>query len=141
MSWRWLLWSSVIGLIALVLLMPLRVALPASDLQQMGLSARQVAGTIWYGRIAELMLGRQLLGTFDVRLDPAALLLGRIAMPFERLDAAQGPLTGVLRARVLVRSATPPPSALLPEYVSCRVSSSRTLAPTFDTTRCAHVGR
>jgi hypothetical protein len=98
MSWRWLIWTSVIGLIALVLLMPLRVALPASDLQRMGLSARQVAGTIWYGRIGDLMLGRQLLGTFDVRLDPAALLLGRVAMPFERLGATEGPLTGVLRA-------------------------------------------
>jgi general secretion pathway protein N len=98
MSWRWLIWVTGIGLLALVLLMPLRVALPASDLQRLGLSARQVAGTIWAGRIGDLMLGRQLLGTFDVRLDPGALLLGRIAMPFERLGSTDGPLTGVLRA-------------------------------------------
>jgi general secretion pathway protein N len=87
-----------IALIALLLLLPLRVALSAADLQRLGLSARQVGGTIWQGRIGELMLGRQLLGTFDVRLDPGALLLGRVAMPFERLDQVQGPLTGVLRA-------------------------------------------
>jgi general secretion pathway protein N len=98
MNWRWAVWTVGIGLIALLLLLPLRVALSAADLQQLGLSARQVGGTIWNGRIGELMLGRQLLGTFDVRLDPGALLLGRVAMPFERLDAVQGPLTGVLRA-------------------------------------------
>jgi general secretion pathway protein N len=98
MNWRWAVWTVGIGLIALLLLLPLRVALSAADLQQLGMSARQVGGTIWQGRIGELMLGRQLLGTFDVRLDPGALLLGRIAMPFERLDQVQGPLTGVLRA-------------------------------------------
>jgi general secretion pathway protein N len=98
MSWRWLTWTSVLTLLALLLLMPLRVALSASDLQQLGLTARQVGGTIWYGRIADLMLGRQLLGTFDVRLDPAALLLGRVAMRFERVGGTVGPLTGVLRA-------------------------------------------
>ena len=98
MRLRWALWTVGIGLLALLLLMPLRVALSAADLQQLGLTARQVGGTIWGGRIGELMLGRQLLGTFDVRLDPGPLLLGRIAMPFERIDAVQGPLTGVMRA-------------------------------------------
>lgn len=103
MSWRWLVWTGGIALLALVLLMPLRVALPASDLQQLGLSARQVGGSIWHGRIGDLMLGRQLLGTFDVRLDPGALLLGRVAMPFERIGSTQGPLTGTLRAGGAIR--------------------------------------
>lgn len=98
MNWRWIVWTLGIGFIAMLLMLPLRVALSAADLQQLGMSARQVGGTIWGGRIGELMLGRQLLGTFDVRLDPGALLLGRIAMPFERLDQIQGPLTGTLRA-------------------------------------------
>jgi general secretion pathway protein N len=98
LNWRWAVWTIGIAFIALLLTLPLRVVLSAADLQQLGLSARQVGGTIWQGRIGELMLGRQLLGTFDVRLDPGALLLGRIAMPFERLDQVQGPLTGVLRA-------------------------------------------
>jgi general secretion pathway protein N len=98
MNWRWAVWTTGIALVALLLLLPLRVALSAADLGRLGMSAREVAGTIWQGRIGELMLGRQLLGTFDVRLDPGALLLRRIAMPFERLDQIQGPLTGVLRA-------------------------------------------
>lgn len=98
MSWRWTVWTVAIALVALMLLLPLRVALSAQDLDQLGMSARQIGGSIWRGRIGELMLGRQLLGTFDVRLDPGSLLLGRIAMPFERLDQVQGPMTGVLRA-------------------------------------------
>lgn len=98
MSWRWMVWSLGILLLALVLLMPLRIVVSATDLAQVGLSARQVAGTIWGGRIGDLMLSRQLLGTFDVRLSPGDLVLGRIAMPFERLASPDGPLTGVLRA-------------------------------------------
>ena len=98
MSWRWLVWSGGIALLAFVLMMPLRVALSGSDLAQVGLSARQVAGSIWSGRIGDLMLGRQLLGTFDARVSPGGLLLGRVAMPFERLGSPDGPLTGVLRA-------------------------------------------
>lgn len=98
MRLRWAVWTIGIALVAILLLLPLRVVLSAADLQQLGLTARQVGGTIWRGRIGELMLGRQLLGTFDVRLDPGPLLLGRIAMPFERIDAVQGPLNGVMRA-------------------------------------------
>lgn len=97
MTWRWTVWTTSIMALALLLLTPLRFVLPTKDFERLGLSARQVGGTIWHGRIGDLMLGRQLLGTFDVRLDPAALLLGRIAMPFERLGSEQGPLTGVLR--------------------------------------------
>lgn len=97
MSWRWTVWTLGITALALLILMPLRVVLPSAEFERLGLSARQVGGSIWRGRIGDLMLGRQLLGTFDVRMDPAALMLGRIAMPFERLGSAQGPLTGVLR--------------------------------------------
>jgi general secretion pathway protein N len=93
---RWLVWTLGVGLLALVLTVPLRVALGAADLERLNLSARQVAGTIWNGRIGDLTLGRQLLGTFDVRLDSGALLLGRTKLRFDRLDSLQGPLTGAL---------------------------------------------
>jgi general secretion pathway protein N len=98
MKWRWAFLSAGLALLAAMLLLPLRVALSAADLQRAGMSARQLGGTVWRGRIEELMLGRQLLGTFGVRLEPGALLLGRVAMPFERLDGDHGPLTGMLRA-------------------------------------------
>ncbi len=99
MNWRWAVWTTGIALIAMLLLLPLRIALSAADLGSLGMSARQVGGTIWGGRIGELMLGRQLLGTFDVRLDPAALLLGRIAMPFGSASTG-GFLQEMLKNRV-----------------------------------------
>ncbi|HYI42845.1 MAG TPA: hypothetical protein VD768_04400 [Sphingomicrobium sp.] len=52
----WVPWLSGILAIALVGLFPLRVALGSSDLERIGFTARQVAGTIWYGRIGSLNL-------------------------------------------------------------------------------------
>lgn len=95
---RWLVWTAGILALALVCLFPLRVALAMSDLERIGFTARQVAGTIWYGRIGELNLRSQPLGTFEVRLDPLALLFGTVAMRFDRLDDPDGVLQGQLIA-------------------------------------------
>lgn len=95
---RWLIWTGGILALALISLFPLRVALAMSDMKRMGFAARQVAGTIWYGRIGELHLRSQPLGTFEVRLDPAALLFGTISMRFDRLDDPDGILEGQLVA-------------------------------------------
>src|SRR3546814_16931279 len=43
----------------------------------MGISARDVRGSIWGGRIDQLMLGRLPMGSVRVALTPEALLLGR----------------------------------------------------------------
>jgi len=96
MNWRWWLWLVGVGLIALLALFPLRVALDATDVARVGLTTRQVAGTIWYGRLGDLHLGDRPLGTFEVALNPGALLLGRASMTFERLDGIDGPLGGRL---------------------------------------------
>lgn len=98
MTRRWLIWTGGILALALVSLFPLRVALGLSDFERMGFAARQVAGTIWYGRIGELHLRSQPLGTFEVRLDPLALLFGTISMRFDRLDDPDGVLEGQLVA-------------------------------------------
>ena len=95
---RWFAWLFGILAIALFGLFPLRVALGMSDMERMGFTARQVAGTIWYGRIGSLHLRSQPLGTFEVQLDPFALLLGRISMEFERMEDPQGVLEGQLVA-------------------------------------------
>lgn len=98
MSRRWLIWTLGLAALALLALFPLRVALAMSDMKRIGFAARQVAGTIWYGRIGELHLRSQPLGTFEVRLDPAALLVGTISMRFDRLDDPEGMLGGRLVA-------------------------------------------
>lgn len=95
---RWSLWLAGLLVIALALLMPLRIALGLSDFERIGFTARQVAGTIWYGRLGDLHLRSQPLGTFEVELDPAALLIGNVSMRFNRLEDPQGPLTGRLVA-------------------------------------------
>lgn len=95
---RWLAWTLGIFGLALVALFPLRVALGLSDLERIGFTARQVAGTIWYGRIGELHLRSQPLGTFEVQLDPLALLIGHVSMRFHRMDDPQGVLEGRLVA-------------------------------------------
>lgn len=98
MSVRWLVWTVGIAALALLLLFPLRIVLGWSDLERMGFTARQVGGTIWHGRIGDLHLRSQPLGTLDVTLDPAALMVGTVSMAFERLDDPEGPLNGRLVA-------------------------------------------
>lgn len=98
MKRRWLTWLFGILGLALFGLFPLRVALGMSDLERIGFTARQVAGTIWYGRIGSLHLRSQPLGTFEVQLDPFALLIGNVSMQFKRMDDPQGVLEGRLVA-------------------------------------------
>jgi general secretion pathway protein N len=93
---RWLAWVGGIALLALIGMFPLRAALAISDLDRIGFSARQVAGSIWYGRIGEFQLRSQPLGTMEVRLDPAALLFGNVSMRFNRMDSPDGVLRGKL---------------------------------------------
>lgn len=98
MTGRWMIWTGGILLLASVALFPLRVALGMSDMERMGFTARQIAGTIWYGRIGELHLRSQSLGTFEGELDPTALLLGNVSMRINRMDSPDGVLTGQLIA-------------------------------------------
>ena len=94
MNRRWLIWTLGIFLLALLLSLPLRTAI--GRLTDSGFTARQVAGTIWYGRVGELHLRRVRLGTFEARLNPLALLTGSLDMGVNRLDDPQGRLTGNL---------------------------------------------
>lgn len=78
--------------IGLLVLFPLRLAIDLSTGSESSLSARQVGGTIWDGRIGELGLNGQPLGTFDVAVRPLPLLIGRVEMDATRIDAGSGPL-------------------------------------------------
>ncbi len=100
MSRRWILAIAGIAIVAVIALFPLRLALGLSDLQSIGFTARQVEGSIWSGRIGELHMRSQPLGSLDVALDPFSLLIGNISMGFNRLDNPDGPLEGRLVAGV-----------------------------------------
>ena len=94
MSRRLTIWFVGILALGLLALIPLRMGL--GRFVEQGFTARQVAGTIWDGRIGELNFKSRRLGTFEVALDPLALLTGAVKLGFHRLDDPQGVLDGAL---------------------------------------------
>jgi general secretion pathway protein N len=98
MSRRLIFWFAGILALGLLAMIPLRMAL--GRFVDQGFTARQVAGTVWYGRIGELNFKSRRLGTFEVRLDPVAMLTGAVKLGFKRLDDPHGILDGALVAGV-----------------------------------------
>ena len=94
MTRRWIVWTLTAFLIALLLLFPLRIAIDMALGRDALLSARQVGGTVWSGRIGNAMLGEERLGTFDVALAPLPLVIGRTEVHVVRLEDPDGPLEG-----------------------------------------------
>lgn len=94
MNWRWATWFGGILLIGLLALFPLRIAI--AGMADHGFTARQAAGTIWYGRIGELMLHHRRLGTFEVTVEPLPLLVGSQHIRLNRMDDPDGRLDGML---------------------------------------------
>jgi len=84
LSRRALIFPAAACLLALAAFFPLRIALDLAGLGAHGVTARQVRGSVWDGKIDGLMLGPVGLGDVDAALAPGALLLGRI-----RLDLAR----------------------------------------------------
>lgn len=68
-------------LIALLLTLPARIVLGALDT---GLSAREVRGSVWSGRLVEARAGTAVLGSLAARLDPLALLVARARLRLAR---------------------------------------------------------
>lgn len=82
--------------LALLVLLPLRVALGASGLERNGFSARSVSGLAWSGRMRDVRFGDIDLGDLDVAVSPLELLIGRTSMRVGRPanEAALFPLAG-----------------------------------------------
>ncbi len=62
---------------ALIVLMPMRLALSVFGFGDAGLSARQVSGPIWYARLNETHFGDLDVGDVRASLSPFQLLIGR----------------------------------------------------------------
>lgn len=88
----------IVLLATLVALFPLPLALSLLDLDQIGVSARSVSGSIWSGRLDEVAAAGVPIGTVEARLSPFELLLGRARIDVGRpADAAgDGPLSGAV---------------------------------------------
>jgi general secretion pathway protein N len=73
-----------IFLVALIAFLPMRLMLGWIRLDDIGLTARQVRGSVWFGEIAEAQAGGFALGDLVAHLSPVQLLLGRA-----RIDVAE----------------------------------------------------
>ncbi|KTT99506.1 type II secretion system protein N [Sphingomonas yabuuchiae] len=80
--------------VALIVFLPMRLALGATGLADQGLSARRVGGTIWGGSMIEARFGDVALGDLRVSLSPLALLVGRARLAFEGAGADGRPIAG-----------------------------------------------
>jgi general secretion pathway protein N len=98
--------------VAMLAVLPLRLALGWGGLDGQGFTAREVTGSLWSGRLVEARFGEIALGDLDAGLSPLALLIGRarIALASESDDPAQR-LSGtveIARNRAAVIDATGP---------------------------------
>lgn len=98
--------------VAIVVFLPMRLALGWAGLDAQGFTAREVRGSLWWGRLVEARFGDVGLGDMDAGLSPLALAIGRarIALATRTPDPAQR-LAGVVeiaRERAAVLGATGP---------------------------------
>jgi general secretion pathway protein N len=82
--------------VALIVLLPLRLAAGWFDMGGRGLAAREVEGSLWSGRLREAQFGPVQLGDVDARLNVLPLFLGRARLSLHRDAAAGGALDGAL---------------------------------------------
>ena len=82
---------AAIFVVTLIAALPLRLALALADPGGRGITAREVGGTIWDGRIGDLRIGALPLGDVAASLRPLPLLIGRRDVHIERLDGTGAP--------------------------------------------------
>lgn len=82
----------------LLVFLPMRMALGMAGLERFGLSAREVSGTVWSGRIDRLMLGNISLGSVHAALSPVQLLMGRARFDIWRRTGAADDIGGAITA-------------------------------------------
>lgn len=81
-------------LIALVVTCPLRLAFSLFGLADMGVAARSVRGPIWWGGAEELQIRGVRLGTVNMALNPAQLLIGRVRIEIMRHVGSPDDISG-----------------------------------------------
>jgi len=80
--------SLLIAAFALSLLatLPLRLALDVFGLDDRGVTAREVRGSVWVGRLTEARMGAMPLGDLIARLSPVQLFVGRARIDVDGSD-------------------------------------------------------
>ena len=75
---------------ALLVFLPMRVALGWLGVGEQGLSARAATGSVWSGRLIDARFGDLALGDLDAGVSPLALLIGQARVSLHRGDALHG---------------------------------------------------
>lgn len=83
-------------LFGLLLFLPMRVALGVAGLERLGVAAREVRGSVWSGRIDQLMLGNMPLGSVRAGLSPVSLFMGRARFDIARTKGLADDIRGAL---------------------------------------------
>jgi len=83
-----------IFVVALILFLPMRLALGWMGLGGLGIAARQVHGSVWFGELIEVHAGGVDLGDVAAGVTPVPLVLGRAHVAVKGEDDA--PLQGTL---------------------------------------------
>lgn len=86
------------ALVALIVLMPMRLMLSLVGLGEVGLSARNVSGTVWFSRLSDAHVGDLDLGDLNAALSPWRLPLGEARFGLRGAPHDDKPgLTGSIR--------------------------------------------
>ena len=85
--------------LALLVFLPMRLALGWVGLGQQGFNARAITGSIWGGTLKEARFGDLGLGTLDASLSPLALLIGRARVSLDGGATLHGAMTISRNAR------------------------------------------
>jgi general secretion pathway protein N len=86
-----------IFVIALIVFLPMRLVLGWAGLGDLGLSARQVKGSVWLGELSAAYAGGLDLGDLSARLSPWPLLVGRARVSLHgESDPPAAPIQGVI---------------------------------------------
>uniref|UniRef100_S0DFB0 Putative type II secretion system protein N n=1 Tax=termite gut metagenome TaxID=433724 RepID=S0DFB0_9ZZZZ len=82
---------------ALLVLLPMRLVLGWVGLGDLGLTARQVSGSLWFGKLAEAQAGGLALGDLSAHVSPVQLLVGRARVSLAgQGDPPAAPLQGAV---------------------------------------------
>lgn len=87
-----------IFLLSLIILFPMRIAFGMLGIERYGVSAREVAGSIWSGGIGQLHLGEVPVGTVSAGLSPLQLVLLHARLDVERKRGVPDDISGALSA-------------------------------------------
>ncbi len=75
--------------LAMIALLPMRLALDWFGVGERGVAAREVQGSVWYGALKETQLGTAGLGDLQAGLHALPLALGRARLSLSRQEGAQ----------------------------------------------------